>query len=957
MGTVRVKTQTGTLEFKIKGDNPNPVELAAIRRIVTSQALPERSERRAVQQDEQLFDRTTGIQDLKLRRKLSRADTAEDEALALKSMGLSENEYLRDARGRLALTPAGAKKFGVDSDRNVMIDERGFSRADFADLSSLGRELVGGVGGALAGQAFIPIPVVGAMIGAGLGTGSAKLVEEGQEYLEGTQGQEASEVFKDAAKEGALAAAFEGAGQVVFSTIGKLFGKPQLGKNLTEEQLELAGLSMDKFGIKPTLSQVGATKPIARQQGITEKVIGTSKRTRDNHNAIINKLDEFRNNYGASTTDEVADVLTDAAKKGASNIQTFRKSLTKDVINLMKQTNQSLGAAASKDQAIDDNLFEMLTTAFTKFDDEMKTQFSVINNLIDDASGKKALFNVEAIKKDAARELEDLVNITSGKGNLGIKKQMLEEITSIPDEASFAQIYNARKQLNDKWLSNYGSSNVTKVKDKFLRRLDNKLGTRSINSLINKGAMEGLTTTQKNMFTSAAKQLPTIRRNFREGIKQFEDLRGNLGLKDLVRSVRNEETIDVSKAAMSLVKPDNPSFLKRASKAVGGDSVFEPIKNRIAGEWLRDTFKKSTKAGRTGAISTHKFYDEIEKLGSTADELFGANTAEIKKLAEQMNALSLSNVSASMIDEVARAGVDEPVVGLLKNLKSALDEQSAMNRSRAFTRLQDDSLSPTAAAEVIADRGTKDTDVAKLIKYFQDPQDLDKIRSFYMDNIIGDFGDTFLTEPKQFKLFGNRLQEEYKTGKLDTIFGKEMAKDMNDFGRVMVFNSKAVEGGDLVAANIAAKPLENLGTIARLFVVGRLFSSAPHYNSVLKQYRRMSQGKDVRTKAEILGTLLSDAFGSFISQAPPQLIQEGTQETKKQVEALASNVIGDRVPQVSSLRRPTATRQSTSVPQVLPPVTTTQAQPVSNQNIRQRAKENPAIAATLLGGLGSAGLL
>ena len=79
---------------------------------------------------------------------------------------------------------------------------------------------------------------------------------------------------------------------------------------------------------------------------------------------------------------------------------------------------------------------------------------------------------------------------------------------------------------------------------------------------------------------------------------------------------------------------------------------------------------------------------------------------------------------------------------------------------------------------------------------------------------------------------------------------------MNDFGRVMVFNSKAVEGGDLVAANIAAKPLENLGTIARLFVIGRLFSSAPHYNSVLKQYRRMSQGKDVRTKAEILGTLL-----------------------------------------------------------------------------------------------------
>ena len=62
---------------------------------------------------------------------------------------------------------------------------------------------------------------------------------------------------------------------------------------------------MDKFKIKPTLSQVGATKPIARQQGIQEKVLGTSKRTRDNHNAIINQLEEFRSNYGAATTDEV----------------------------------------------------------------------------------------------------------------------------------------------------------------------------------------------------------------------------------------------------------------------------------------------------------------------------------------------------------------------------------------------------------------------------------------------------------------------------------------------------------------------------------------------------------------------------------------------------------------------------------------------------------------------------
>ena len=63
------------------------------------------------------------------------------------------------------------------------------------------------------------------------------------------------------------------------------------------------------------------------------------------------------------------------------------------------------------------------------------------------------------------------------------------------------------------------------------------------------------------------------------------------------------------------------------------------------------------------------------------------------------------------------------------------------------------------------------------MKFFDDPEDLTKIRSFYVDNIIGDFGDSnFLTDPKQFKLFGDRLQKEFKTGKLTTILEKRWLK-------------------------------------------------------------------------------------------------------------------------------------------------------------------------------------
>jgi len=57
----------------------------------------------------------------------------------------------------------------------------------------------------------------------------------------------------------------------------------------------------------------------------------------------------------------------------------------------------------------------------------------------------------------------------------------------------------------------------------------------------------------------------------------------------------------------------------------------------------------------------------------------------------------------------------------------------------------------------------------------------------------------------------------------------------------------------------------------------------------------------------------------------------------------------------STQRQPKTTPPPTPVPQVLPPIETGSIN--KTPNIRQRAKENPAIASTLLGGLGSAGLL
>lgn len=948
MGTVQVNTNSGVLKFTIKGDTPTPVEQMRIQRIVREQSLKSQktSER---QKAEQKFDYRTGIQNNELRRKLSRAEDAEEEVLALKTMGLSETDFTRDYRGRLALTPQGAKRFGVESDRNVIIDERGLTRSDFADLSSLGREIAGGVGGALVGQATIPIPIIGAMIGAGLGTGGAKLLEEAQEVVQGTQGQTAGEVFKDAGTEALIGAAGEGAGQVLFKTVGRLFRKP--GRDLTPEQLELAGKSME-YGVTPTLSQVGANKLISRQQAMGEKVLGTSKRLRDNHQAITAKIEDFRSSYGASSPDEVADVMINAAKTGNKTVENQIKNYRKDILKNFKDANEALGAATRADSAIDDDLFKILRDSYKAFDDDMQAQFATINKLVDDATGKRAAFDVSAIRADALEELKGLEGVTTG--NLMKKKEMLQGIANLPDKASFAQIYQARKSLNDNWLSNFGSSNVKNVKDKFLGRLDEKLDIKEVNRALNRVDLKDLTPDQKAMYRAASRQIGPARDAFRQGIQQYENLHGKLGLRSLVADVKGGKTPDIAGAANALIKNKNPKPLQAVKAAIGEDK-YNPIKSRLAAQWMRTAFKESVKDNNPTTFSVKKFKEKLDGLGTTADELFGKNLPEINKLADQMSVLNLSKVTDSMIDDVVSRGVDESGVNLLRNLKFAMDEKAALDKSRAIKALQDGSITPQAAAEVIASRATKDVDVAKLVKYFESPEDLNKIRAFYVDNIIGDFGDAFLTDPKQFKLFGQRLQDEYKTGKLSTVFGDDVAKDMNDFGRVMVFNSKAAEGGDLVAANIAAKPLENLGTLARLSIIGRVLSTGPQYKSIMRQYNEMTKGASQKTKAQVLGNLLASAFGSATSQAPLQIIQEGVQEGSQQLSAALDTM-------QSKMKAPTPPR--TPVPQVQPAMQPEQIsapapvqQPMGMMGIRERAKGNPAVALSLLGGLGSAGLL
>ena len=973
MGEISINSNAGPITFKITGDNPSPSESVRIQNRLRKINLKTSVNAESKKQDEMIFDRTTGIQDTKLRRMLSRADTPEDEEKVLREgFGLTGDEYIRDSRGRLALTPKGAQKFGVESNKNVLIDESGFTRQDFADLSSLGTTLGAGVSGAIAGTA-VGGPI-GGIIGAALGGGGGKAIEEGTESLQGVQAQESGEILKDIGKEALIAGTFEGLGAGIAKVFGFVTGTGRVGAKLPEEKVEDiiaastfkggGGKRAEGKGYMASLDAIGAPSLIGRQQAISEKSLGTSVRLRQNHENIMEDLSWLRGTGDGGDVDiqAVAESLRSAAESGNNALSVAAKNSEKQLLNHMENIANNLGRAATKDVDIDQNLFNIFKQSYKSFDDATTVKFRNIDASIKDVVGKDKIFNTKTLADDARLNAEEFVAVSPGTSQ-GAAKEVLLKIAALGDNASFSQIYKARKNLRDVHMSNIGSDTVGTVEKNYMYQLDNLLDGASVNRAVNalqRGPdgrfMPGYTRAQKDLLKQASSDLKDARRFYKDGNKLFEKINDAVSKKDLINAVRNDDVINPTGLMNSLVRNDNAKLLKEAGEAIDANIVegtFAPIREKIAAQWLRTNLNKSMNT-TSGKFSASRFKEKVDALGSTADELFGANADEVRRLAEQLNVLSLKNIDESVIKNFTDAGADLPAIGLLKDLRKKSSELATFQRNTINKKLADGNLTDTEAANFISDSAMRAEDVKGLFDVLRTRPDgaaqIARIQTKYMDDLIGDFDKTFLTDKNQFAKFGDRLAKN--EAKLIEIYGPDTAADMKQFGKIMKLLGESASGGDLVAANIAASPLENLGTIARLSVVGRVFSSGPFYSSFLKKYKKQGAGADLKTRRQIAGELMADAFRGVMVQGIPQSIDEAVGEAKDQATAL----LGNQIQQMNTPAQPKQTR--TSVPDVKPGgLPEQQMIPGQQPSLRERAAQNPAAAATLLGGLGSAGLL
>lgn len=279
----------------------------------------------------------SGVPNARFRAGLSRMDNdAERKRYLERAVG--PDGYTQDRFGRLALTPPGLQKLGIKADRPRIVDERGLSRYDVADLAGDAPAIAGGV---VAGTLAAPVALPAAIGLAALGAAGGKGFGEAAEALQGVNLQGPGETAVDLAKEGGSAALGEGIFRGILAPVGRYLMGPE-AKRVTPAIADLAKKARD-LGAKPSVSQITKAPLLGRSQAMAHRVFGDP--TAAHNSAALHK--EMERLSAAARGGRAGAALdpSEVGKLAVQDITRGRKALSRWAGHFYGKVDDMLGGA------------------------------------------------------------------------------------------------------------------------------------------------------------------------------------------------------------------------------------------------------------------------------------------------------------------------------------------------------------------------------------------------------------------------------------------------------------------------------------------------------------------------------------------------------------------------------------------------------------------------------------
>ena len=925
---------------------------------------------------------------------------------------VGESGFTKDSKGRLALTPEGQAKLGYEPiEKNLVIEEEGFRLGrDLADVAGLAPETIGSIIGGIIGAPTL----IGGAVGAGVGAAGGQLLEEGLENILGLQKQTGTEVAKQAAIEGALAGSIDlvtmgtfKAGRALIQGAGKGAsavaraagqGERQLGQAQAEQALRI----MDEGGM-PSYEAAGMPAAVSRASQIAEAISGKEKRAVQNVVFALNKkekllkeagiMDESGQIVAGATTDDLAKVIADSAPNKANQLQRALDDAQEAHMKAIDETISLLTKSTKEGTEIDDAVLDVLMYNYDEFAKGANTSYKAVDDKLAEITGpitingrtvqveggELPVFDIRALKT----RFDDVIDSRYG----GAASTAPDEFTAIGAQindlvnkgsevgfTSFNGLRALRKNIQDTLMDPRLS-----ISDTTPRRLLVDLRNNVDNMLSGNVKLTGIGGSgNAAKMRTAMSLLQDANKAYRAEMRMFNRLE-NLGIVRNLGEPGVNVKLEVGRNYDKIIQ--SPARIEAALEAAKGQKevVRQDLAKRYLDEALLDSNKDFADPTKFNGV---QFYGKIKRMNKdkTGKLLFGDQWSEVQNLAKSLAYGGVKKIDDATLQRIVAQNPDAGIVQTLRSVRDAQVGLEEASQSSILRRLNSGNLDPEEAAAAITNRNMTRAQMNRILKFFDDsPEAQGTIRRTIVNDILGSVDeDIFINEKAAYSL--RNALDSYKPEMLNKVLGEQAVKDIKQLADDLVFlrDTGSRGAGSLAADAIRTgqftNPMKNIPKAGRFRVLNYMMNNP----TVM---RRALEVKAGRTSPQAAAQSLTQA----LNESAAQVTGEGVPLTQRAAGAVKG--VGATLGAIN--RGQVATRQGlgqlltspqqvrgtppeqprtsrTTVPQVLPPVTAEDMQITQTidprilqqqQSLRERAKRNPYVASTLLGGLGSAGLL
>tara|TARA_R110002051_G_scaffold7837_2_gene34409 strand:+ start:5046 stop:8054 length:3009 start_codon:yes stop_codon:yes gene_type:complete len=858
---------------------------------------------------ENTFD-YSGIQNSRLRRGLSFMDTAgEKEAYLTKNIGPENVGWTMDRYGRYAIMPEYRERLGgTPGDKPLTIDNPGvYEAGDWSDLAGSAPEITATILASIASRNYGLIPAVLASAGA---AGTAKTFEELAETSMGLQQQSLGEVGTDIAKEAGIGALAELGGRGLVGTGKKLFSPAEVriptgekgmfnfntytyaprvdaasGPGARETQTIVREL-LDEGAI-PDVAKATNRTILGKVSGMIEEIFGYNQQKNvTNVKYMKDKINGFLTDVGADPFDpfmgkvfpklgeeELGALIQQQIGKSKSALELGVDNSLKILKDAVKAEEQALAGRVGTGkipQGAGQQLSDGVADAYANF----QAASAKLYNEADQLLGNKAFIPTDALKRQAQAILDDLPKNAEGMpiaGSTDGGVLTLQEIVNMPAYINSTHMSALRTRFSNAGYKEDMLKSVDIRQYNLLKTASNDAFDQALNSgikmfgYIDKGgnrvlAERALTAQEKQRNTLGLEKLKEATKSYGEGIAVFDN--------SLIKKLTKVDGVEADRLINTVVTRNEPG---KITKLINASADKDATRKMLQSGHFDSMIVKASDAD--GNVSATVLLKQIKDLGTTFPALYGESAPVIKNALNQLRKVQqfipkdeAVRIKASLLDALYSGEVGS-FKNVVKTYAKNVEEQFKFFDANFAKKVG--SFSPEEVMPWLTNTA-KSNDITAFINFYKktNPEVVEQFRQKYMVNLLDNVFESTNVNPVGIVLNGNKLLNAIQTkggaARLNAAFGSETAQALEKFAEKAAFltSKSGSMAGSLAANQIALNPLQNIGKLIKLNILGKVIANP----TTLRYLTTIIENPNARTTGYAVGQLGADIIAQISAE-------------------------------------------------------------------------------------------